>query len=52
MKALKNMYDCQEFLLSPLQFEIPNSRIRYYCLVNINILNLINIYTLIFKVLI
>jgi len=32
MKALKNMYDCQEFLLSPLQFEIPNSRIRYYCL--------------------
>ncbi|ORX55862.1 S-adenosyl-L-methionine-dependent methyltransferase [Piromyces finnis] len=32
MEALKDMYDCQEFLLSPLQFEIPNSRIRYYCL--------------------
>jgi len=32
MDALKDMYNCQEFLLSPLQFQIPNSRIRYYCL--------------------
>ena len=34
MEGLKDMYNCQEFLLSPLQFQIPNSRTRYFCLVN------------------
>ncbi|ORY69234.1 S-adenosyl-L-methionine-dependent methyltransferase [Neocallimastix californiae] len=32
MEGLKDMYNCQEFLLSPLQFQIPNSRTRYFCL--------------------
>lgn len=28
----ENEYIYQEFLLTPLQFSIPNSRLRYYCL--------------------
>jgi len=42
MEALKDLYNCQEFLLSPLQFQIPNSRIRYYCLAKLKSLNFKN----------
>lgn len=38
MEALDKLYNCQEFLLSPLQFQIPNSRIRYYCLAKLKTL--------------
>lgn len=40
----ENHFDTQEFILSPLQFGVPYSRPRYFCLVFLSLLSLISHY--------